>query len=313
MLNQPLISVAVCTYNGEKHLQEQLQSLVNQDYPNKEIVIVDDKSTDGTLKILKDYEQKYSFLRVFQNDSNLGYIKNFERAISLCNGDFIALCDQDDIWDLEKLSVLQKTILPDSFLIYHDSALVDNAGKSLNRTLSNTIGYLENSESRNLLLNNCIAGHAVMFKSELKEDILPFHTTIPHDHWLAYIASLTAKIQYTPKILVNYRQHDFSLTFTEHSKDNQRLEVKNQDKKDEKLKLKNLRIKHLKTLKSFNQHNPKELKFINKLIDLLSNKPTDSFAFSLFFFLACHQQQLFKIYHKSFFSTLILVFKECKS
>ncbi|MFC4212091.1 glycosyltransferase [Pedobacter lithocola] len=313
MLNLPLISIAVCTYNGKNHLHEQLQSLVNQDYQNKEIVIIDDNSIDGTFEILKKYESEYSCIKLYQNEKNLGYIKNFELAISLCMGDFIALSDQDDVWHLKKLSTLQKSINSDSILIYHDSALVDYEGKPLNRSLSNTIGYLDNSESRNLLLNNCIAGHSVMFRNKLKDHILPFYSTIPHDHWLAYVASIVGRIQYLSNILVNYRQHNFSLTYTEHAKDNQRLEVEHEHKNSEKLKLKNLRINHLKTLKLFNRHNAKDLKFIDKLIELLANKSNSSFAFSLFFFLTFHHKQLFSLYHKSFMSTMVLIFKECKS
>ncbi|WP_231460457.1 MULTISPECIES: glycosyltransferase family 2 protein [unclassified Pedobacter] len=313
MLNLPLISIAVCTYNGQIHIHEQLQSLVNQDYINKEIIIVDDRSTDGTLEILKDYEQKFSFVKIYQNPTNLGYIKNFEKAISYCNGDYIALSDQDDIWDLQKLSKLKDSFNQASLLIYHNSALVDEKGKLLNKTLSQTIGYLDNNDGRNLLLNNCIAGHSIMFKRDLRNKILPFPNTIPHDHWLAYVATVTGQIQYLPETLVEYRQHNFSLTFTEHSKDNQRLVVENNDKKAEKLNLNNLRIKHLITIKSFYENDNKELKFINKIIRLLVNKPKNGFAFSLFFFLACHQQRLFKLYHKSFLSTLILIIKECKS
>jgi glycosyltransferase involved in cell wall biosynthesis len=105
-----LISIALCTYNGEKYLIEQLDTLVNQTYPKLEIIVVDDCSSDKTITILNDYLSKFPFIKLYQNEQNLGYIKNFEKAISLCNGELIALADQDDVWDLNKLTIMAEAI-----------------------------------------------------------------------------------------------------------------------------------------------------------------------------------------------------------
>ena len=93
------ISVALCTYNGEKFLKEQLDSILNQTIAVDEIIICDDKSTDTTLSILRDYKKKYpTIISIYENENTLKSVKNFEKAISLCTGDIIFLSDQDDIW-----------------------------------------------------------------------------------------------------------------------------------------------------------------------------------------------------------------------
>lgn len=109
-MNKPLISVALTTYNGEKYLSEQLESIINQDYKNFEIIISDDNSKDKTIEIINDYKNKYSNIIVNFNSENLGFKKNFEKAISLCNGEFIAFSDQDDIWTTNHLSILFEKI-----------------------------------------------------------------------------------------------------------------------------------------------------------------------------------------------------------
>ena len=90
MNHKALVSIALCTYNGGAYLGEQLDSIVNQSYSPLELIAVDDCSTDNTLDILKEYAAKYPFIKVFVNPENLGYIRNFEKALQLCNGDFIA-------------------------------------------------------------------------------------------------------------------------------------------------------------------------------------------------------------------------------
>ena len=101
------ISIALCTYNGDPYLSELLESLAGQDFRPCELVVCDDGSTDSTLSILNEFEHVAPFpIRIFNNTENLGVIKNFEKALSLCTGDYIAPCDQDDIWQPEKLERL---------------------------------------------------------------------------------------------------------------------------------------------------------------------------------------------------------------
>src|SRR5581483_6393778 len=106
MRNEPLVSIALCTYNGEKFLRKQLDSLLLQDYNNIEIIIVDDRSTDNTWHIVQEYAKKDTRIFAYRNHQNIGYIRNFEKAILLCRGDYIALADQDDIRESRKIQIL---------------------------------------------------------------------------------------------------------------------------------------------------------------------------------------------------------------
>ena len=129
---KPLVSIAMCTYNGEPFLREQMDSLVKQDYRPIELVIVDDGSTDATQSILAEYANQHDFIKLHVNDSNLGFIKNFEKAISLCSGEYISLCDQDDIWFPEKTSALMAGI-GEASLIYSTLAFIDENNTPLNK------------------------------------------------------------------------------------------------------------------------------------------------------------------------------------
>jgi glycosyltransferase involved in cell wall biosynthesis len=211
MTEAPLVSIALCTYNGERYLIEQLDSLVNQTYANIEIIAVDDCSTDSTFDILLTYAARYSFFKCFKNDYNLGYPKNFEKAISLCSGKYIALADQDDIWDLDKINIMQANI-GDSALIYHDSAFVDSDGKTMGISMSDVLNMYEGSNAFPLLFMNCVTGHATLFNAHLRQYLGTFSAEFHHDWWIALIATQHGGIKYFNKPLVQYRQHGTSYT-----------------------------------------------------------------------------------------------------
>lgn len=207
----PKVSIALCTYNGEKYLASQLDSLLNQSYKNLEIVIVDDCSDDNTYHILEKYASNYQHIRLYLNEKNLGYIKNFEKAIQLCSGDYIALSDQDDIWSLTKIEeMLQEAA--DYILIYHDSEFVDEINLSLNKKLSEVFNRMFNGgDPRKLILCNSISGHSMMFKKTLINEILPIQGRY-HDWWIGYVAANIGVVRYLDKCLVRYRQHQKSQT-----------------------------------------------------------------------------------------------------
>lgn len=209
--NDYLVSIAVCTYNGEKHLTEQLESLVKQTYRYKEIIVVDDCSTDKTLDILKAYQDQYPFFRYFQNESNLGYVKNFEKVIGLCAGDYIALSDQDDIWDLRKIEE-QINHIGNHALIYHDSACIDESGKPLSKKLSDVYTLYEGNMPYPFMFYNCISGHSILFNKKIVPDLIPFDKDYFHDRWIALIASERGGIKLLHQPLVKYRQHISSTT-----------------------------------------------------------------------------------------------------
>ena len=104
MIDSPKISVALCTYNGEKYLPAQLDSIISQSFPPYEIIIVDDGSSDDTLSVLKQYSMKYQNIHVFCNEERLGFIGNFSLAVSKTHGDYVALADMCQFLDEEQLA-----------------------------------------------------------------------------------------------------------------------------------------------------------------------------------------------------------------
>ncbi len=207
-MDQPLVSIAMCTYNGAVYLREQLDSLVAQTYPNLEIVVADDRSSDETIDILKEYTERYKNIKFvfYINETNLGYIRNFEKVIGICSGDYIALCDQDDIWDKEKINVLMKHI-GDHMLIYHDSEFIDDEGRSLGKKVSDIRNCYSGNDPRVFLFENCVSGHALLFKADLMKYAGNFKPEIVHDWWLAYAATNAGSICFLNDVLVKYRQH----------------------------------------------------------------------------------------------------------
>src|SRR5687767_13263616 len=122
--DSPLVSIALATFNGQRFLAEQLDSLLRQTYSNLEIIISDDGSTDATVNIVASYAAAYPHIFVYRNTGEKGVASNFQHAIRQCKGDLIAFCDQDDIWLPGKIEKLVKEI-GDASLIYHDSLLIN--------------------------------------------------------------------------------------------------------------------------------------------------------------------------------------------
>jgi len=204
-----LVSIAMATYNGEKFLKDQLDSIINQTYKNMEIIICDDCSTDNTINIIKNFQSQDKRIRLYQNNSQLGVLKNFEKAISLCRGEYIAISDQDDIWLPNKMAIMLSKI-EENVLIYHDDILIDKAGRVIHNSFfeSNEIVINKEHDTKALILDNWISGHACMFSSQLKKDILPIGHQMEHyDMWIAIVASKVGKIKYLNKQLVLWRQH----------------------------------------------------------------------------------------------------------
>lgn len=208
MQNQ-LISICLATYNGERYIKEQLDSLCAQTYKDIEILIQDDNSSDATVDIIKSYQKKYDNIHLFRNESNIGYIKNFESLIKKAQGAYIALCDQDDIWVENKLELLLENIKTNS-LIYSNSLLIDAHGKSLGKTLKDKLknNFISSKEPLNFLYDNSVSAHALLFKKELLETLFPFPKHIYFDAWIALNAANANGVKYLDKELVLYRQHD---------------------------------------------------------------------------------------------------------
>ena len=205
---EPLVSVALATYNGAQYLRDQLDSIYNQTYKNIEVIVCDDCSVDDTVNILKEYKKRYG-LKFCVNEQRLGFVKNFEKAIGLCKGDYIALCDQDDIWMPEKIETLIKNINGHP-IICSDLILVEKNNNVVDTSLYRHVDlrFYSQDQFKYLVNSNFVVGCTTLFQSYLKNYILPFPENIPfHDWWIALVASTMGNIIFYAEPLVRYRYH----------------------------------------------------------------------------------------------------------
>ncbi len=201
----PRVSIALCTYNGARHLDAQLQSLHAQSFDDFEIVAVDDGSTDGTWEVL--CAQVGPRFRVHRNETTRGVTGNFEHAFTLCRGEFIAPCDQDEVWHPRKLARLADAIGAQP-LAYCDSELVDAENRPLGRRISDHRGMLDGDDPLAFAFGNSVSGHALIFRRSLLAAVLPIPQDFPfYDWWIAAMAADRGGIVYVPEALVRYRQH----------------------------------------------------------------------------------------------------------
>jgi glycosyltransferase involved in cell wall biosynthesis len=205
---EDLVSIAMAAYNGAQFLRKQLDSIYNQTYKNIEVVVCDDQSTDATAAILEEYKTKYR-LSYFINDKRLGFIKNFEKVMKLCNGRFIALADQDDIWLPDKITRLVNTISTCS-LIYSDARYIDDKDVVLAPSIKKftQTAFLSGKPLKKILFINCVTGCTVLFKRELLDIALPIpEEEHSHDWWLALVACKSGGLIYIDEPLILYRKH----------------------------------------------------------------------------------------------------------
>ena len=218
------VSVAMATYNGERFIREQLESIGQQTRLPTQIVISDDGSVDQTLAVIaqvltKDYLASRGMTLVLLRDQeNLGTANNFRRAIEACTGDVIALTDQDDVWEAGKLDTLVALLESDHdiLLVHSDARLIDASGRALPMTLAKGLGispweqgHLTSRHSLGALIKrNLVAGATAVFRRELAELAYRKDTQDLHDTRLALVASLLDGLRYVPQELIEYRQHD---------------------------------------------------------------------------------------------------------
>jgi glycosyltransferase involved in cell wall biosynthesis len=215
------ISVAMCTYNGARFLQEQLASLVAQRRQPDELVVYDDSSTDDSVELLQHFARTSPFpVRIHSNESNLGSTANFERAISSCEGDIIALCDQDDIWSQEKLHLFEQRFTEDPgiSLIFTDADIVDDEAQLLGYKLWESLRFDKQSQElikspdafEILSQRQVVTGATMAFRANFKDLVLPIPQNIPliHDGWIALMISLVGRLDPIERPLIKYRQHE---------------------------------------------------------------------------------------------------------
>lgn len=221
MLNKlqatPRISVALATFNGVAHLKEQLDSIQQQTLPPSELVVSDDGSTDGTLDIVSDFASRSGFpVHVARNRERLGFRANFLRAAERCSGDLIAFCDQDDVWERDKLESLREPFDDtEVLLVHHDAIVMDAAGTSLgtlHRWRKPSPMMPANTEDPWRISH----GFTQMFRSELcafnplwLKSLDPDRpaSRMAHDQWMFFLATSLGRTAYVNRPLARYRQH----------------------------------------------------------------------------------------------------------
>jgi glycosyltransferase involved in cell wall biosynthesis len=212
-------SVVICTYNGEKFLREQLDSVLNQSVQANEILVVDDNSTDATFDILKTYVERFPQLKIHRNEKNLGVIKNFELALQLSTGDYIFIADQDDLWHPDKIESFERLIRKnritpeDVCLVFSDLEVINSDRNQISDSFwkLNDFRFSEDPSElfANILFRNFVPGCSSMITKGLRNIARPFPRRISmHDHWLCLVAVAFGRVYRMPESLMKYRQHD---------------------------------------------------------------------------------------------------------
>ena len=210
------IDVLLATYNGEKYLKEQIDSILNQTYKNIHLIVSDDGSKDNTRAILEQYQKQDNRITIYFQEQNLGYIKNFEFLLEKVESDYYMLSDQDDVWLPEKIEKSMQTLKnQNADLVFGDLEVVDENLKTIYPSfgdfmlLNRKIKKYINSYKVNYLYN-CVTGCTILSKKEYIKDILPMpHNSkyVLHDYWMGLMVALKGKLAYMPEKYIKYRQH----------------------------------------------------------------------------------------------------------
>jgi glycosyltransferase involved in cell wall biosynthesis len=220
-MSSPQLSVALCTYNGAPHLRKQLDSLLRQTRRPDEVVVGDDDSSDGTWELLEDFQRRAESrgvrVRMHRNERNLGFVTNFSQTLSRTEGQLVFLCDQDDVWQAEKIAVLAERFEADAdlLLLFSDARLVDASGAPLGHTLFEALELTSDERASFgsdrafdvLLRRSAVTGATAAFRREMLGLGLPVGQGWIHDEWLAIVTAAVGRVGLVDRELIDYRQH----------------------------------------------------------------------------------------------------------
>jgi len=212
------LSVAMCTFNGGRFLGAQLASIAAQDRPPDELVVCDDGSSDGCAEIVREFARRAAFpTRFVVNDKNIGSTKNFEKAISMCQGAIVALADQDDVWYPNKLGRIEKAFLRSNEIIsaFSDADMIDDDSQSLGARLWATFFFgraeqiqFANGHALNVLLKHpVVTGATMAFRRECFDLLAPIPAKQIHDRWISFLLAARGKFEIILEPLMQYRRH----------------------------------------------------------------------------------------------------------
>jgi len=217
-IDKPLVSILLAVYKpNENWFIEQLISLNEQTYENIELLVYDDCPD---FPVNEDYFKRYitNFsYTLARGTKNQGSNKAFEELTKIADGDFFAYCDQDDIWESKKITLMMEKFLDkDVALVCSDLSIIDENGKKTANSITEIRKRHEFKSGYNLanglLMTNFVTGCAMMVKKDIVKKAIPFEQTLIHDQWIAIIAAINGKIEFVDKPLVRYRQHRFNQT-----------------------------------------------------------------------------------------------------
>lgn len=226
-----MVRIIMATYNGEKYVREQIESILANTYTAWKMTICDDCSTDGTVSILKEYEEKYKDkIEVKCNNKNIGVVKNFLTAIKECDDDYIMLCDQDDVWRDTKIENAVRRMLSEELngeerifnqkrkpaaecipvVYFSDATVVDEELNTINSSFHKSSNLdITKLDLSHMLMENKVIGCTMMFNKAVKNKITKLPNDIKmHDWWIALIGAAFGKIVYSKRKTVLYRQHN---------------------------------------------------------------------------------------------------------
>lgn len=211
------VHIVLATYNGERFLREQMDSVLAQTYENITVEVCDDGSTDGTAAIVREYEAQDERVKLHLNPHNLGYVKNFLEGVKRCTAPYVMLCDQDDIWQKDKVEKTllamqkgEKKMAGKPVLVFTDAVNFDShTGEELGFFHETSHLDVKKVDTAHLFMENKCIGCTMM----MNRAILPYLKELPeeirvHDWWLALICSHFGTIEYVPQATLRYRQHE---------------------------------------------------------------------------------------------------------
>lgn len=214
---RPAVSVALCTFNGERHLGDQLGSIASQTRPPDELVACDDASVDGTVAVLERFARSAPFpVRLVRNPCTLGSTANFDQALGRCTGGVAVLCDQDDVWHPDKLRRLAEAFAdPAVGLAASDAELIGPAGGPLGGRLWDAVRFPPRERAqvaagggpRRWLRGNTLTGATMAVRTDLLPLIRPIPPGWVHDGWIAFVAAAVADCRLLGDPLTRYRLH----------------------------------------------------------------------------------------------------------
>lgn len=225
-MKDPTIDILLPSYNGEKFIKDQIESILNQTYQNWRLLVRDDVSSDSTVEIVKNYTVKYpqKIILIDDEENHLGACQSFAKLLDYSTSDYIMFCDQDDIWLPDKIEVTLNRMLElekiynKPILVHTDIKVVD---ENLNVLSDSFWKYQKVNPTlrglNNLLIQNNVTGCTLMVNKRLKKISVPIpKEAIMYDWWIALVASAFGVIEHIKGPTILYRQHGRSDTGAKH-------------------------------------------------------------------------------------------------